>query len=153
VNQDQIIPELNRLVNEKGSRREVLQKVIDFLRVIRGYRWIGVYDVDHHSEEVRIIAFSGPGAPAFPVFPLNKGLTASAIATKRIVNVGDTTGDPRYLTAFASTLSELVIPILEYDVVIGTFDVESEKRNAFTEKEQLFLEKATGVIQPLWTRS
>ena len=121
-------------------------------RTVSGYRWIGVYDVDHQSKEVRNITFSGRGAPVFPVFPLDKGLTASAIATKRTVNVGDTTSDPRYLTAFASTLSELIIPILDNDAVIGTLDVESEKRNAFTKEEQLFLEKATRVIRPLWTR-
>jgi putative methionine-R-sulfoxide reductase with GAF domain len=101
VDQDQIFLELNRLVHDKGSRRELFQKVIDLLRAIRGYRWIGVYDVDHLSKQVRNITFSGLGGPAFPVFPLDKGLTASAIAIKKAVNVGDTTNDPRYLTAFA----------------------------------------------------
>ena len=152
MNQDQIFLELNCLVNDKGSRTELFQKVIDLLRAIRGYRWIGVYEVDHQSKQVRNITFSGPGAPAYPVFPLDKGLTASAISTKRAVNVGDTTSDSRYLTAFASTLSELIIPILDNGDVIGTFDVESEKRNAFTEEEQLFLEKAKHVIRSLWTR-
>jgi putative methionine-R-sulfoxide reductase with GAF domain len=34
------------------------------------------------------------------------------VATKRAVVVNDVTADPRYLTAFASTLSEAIIPVL-----------------------------------------
>src|SRR6266567_5670862 len=41
--------------------------------------------------------------------------------------------DPRYLTAFGNTLSEIIIPVLDEksSVVVGTIDVESEQANAF----------------------
>jgi len=41
--------------------------------------------------------------------------------------------DPRYLTAFGNTLSEIIIPVLDEKngAVVGTIDVESERANAF----------------------
>ena len=49
------------------------------------------------------------------------------MATKRAVVVNDVTADPRYLTAFASTLSEAIIPVLNPDMgtVVATLDMEA----------------------------
>jgi hypothetical protein len=35
------------------------------------------------------IAWSGPNAPAYPVFPITKGLSSRAITAGKTVNVGD----------------------------------------------------------------
>ena len=61
--------------------------------------------------KISIIAWSGPGAPAPSTFPVTKGLTSSAIREKSPVVVGDVHSDPRYLTAFGSTLAEIIIPL------------------------------------------
>jgi len=60
------------------------------------------------------------------------GLTGAAISTRKTVHVGDLTADPRYLTAFAATRSEIIVPVLDGagKNVAGTMDVESEKPNA-----------------------
>src|SRR5207253_9617900 len=65
----------------------------------------GVYDVG--KEMVSIIAYSGPGAPAYPTFPISKGLTGSVIREKATVVVADVRKDSRYLTAYGSTLAEI----------------------------------------------
>ncbi len=65
--------------------------------------------------------------------------------------VGDVRNDPRYLTAFGSTLSEIIIPVLDgNNVVIGTIDVESEEANAFSEEDWRILEECARVARPLW---
>jgi putative methionine-R-sulfoxide reductase with GAF domain len=63
--------------------------------------------------------------------------------------------DPRSLTAFGSTLSEIIIPIMDEKTgaVVGTIDVESERANAFSEKDQRRLEQCAKVARPLWTKS
>ena len=38
---------------------------------------------------VSLIAYSGPGAPAYPTFPVTQGLTGAAIREKATVLVGD----------------------------------------------------------------
>jgi putative methionine-R-sulfoxide reductase with GAF domain len=133
-----------------GPRAERAQQISDAIRALGPYRWVGVCDVS--AELVSIIAWSGPSAPAYPTFPATKGLTSSAIREKSPVVVGDVRGDPRYLTAFGSTLSEIIIPILDprNSRVIGTIDVESERANAFSATDQERLERCARAALALW---
>ena len=97
------------------------------------------------------IAWSGPGAPAYPTFPVTKGLTSRAIAQKRTVNVGDVASDPGYLTALDSTRSEMIVPVLDAaGAVIGTIDVESERLNAFDPDAQASLEECARLLAEFW---
>ena len=65
-------------------------------------------------------------APALlnhPTFPVAKGLTGAAIQQKESGGRRRRPeNDPRYLTAFASTLSEIIVPVLSPggESVIGT---------------------------------
>ena len=101
---------------------------------------------------VSIIGWSGLGAPAYPRFPVTKGLTSSAIREKKAVIVGDGRSDPRYLTAFGSTLAEIIIPILHpvEGRAIGTIDVESNTSSAFSAADQEVLEQCAQAALPLW---
>jgi putative methionine-R-sulfoxide reductase with GAF domain len=86
-------------------------RVAALIREAGQYRWVGLYAVA--DQAITVIGWSGPGAPAHPRFPVTQGLSGTAVATKRAVLVNDVTADPRYLTAFASTLSEAIIPVLD----------------------------------------
>jgi GAF domain-containing protein len=101
---------------------------------------------------VSIIAYSGPGAPAYPTFAITEGLTGAAIREKATVLVGDVHTDLRYLTAFGSTLSEIIVPIVhpQSGKVMGTIDVESEWANAFSPADQRLLEECARAALPLW---
>ena len=138
------------VLREGVARTEKARKIADFIRNLGAYRWVGVYDVG--PELVSIIAFSGPGAPAYPQFPITQGLTAAAIRGKGTIVVGDVQDDPRYLTAFGSTRSEIIIPVLDEktSAVVGTIDVESEQANAFSEEDQSTLEDCARAARPLW---
>jgi phosphinothricin acetyltransferase len=144
--------ELSLLVAGGGSRIDVLKQIADFLRRTGNYRWVGLYDVDHTSGEVRNLVISGPGAPAYPTFPLDSGLTGVAIRERRTVNIGDVTADPLYLTAFGTTRSEIIVPIFDdlRNDIVGTIDVESEKLEAFSDRDQVFLEDCAEIVRPLW---
>lgn len=108
--------------------------------------------MDHAHGKVKNIVYSGPGAPEFPTFPITKGLTGSAISGATTVNVGDVAGDPRYLTAFGSTRSEIIVPVFDsgHKQVVGTIDVESETPNAFDENTQRILEVCAEALAPVW---
>jgi L-methionine (R)-S-oxide reductase len=146
-----IAEKIREIVSADSPRKEKARAVAGAVRELGSYRWVGVYDVD--SEFVSIIAFSGPGAPAFPAFPVTKGLTSAAIRDKSPVIVGDVRNDPRYLTAFGSTLSEIIIPVLDPSSgkVIGTVDVESEQAYAFTPQDAATLKALADAALPLWT--
>jgi len=142
------------LVSTARDRVAALQSIAELLRSSGRYRWVGLYDVDRPEGTVTNIVWSGPGAPEYPTFPITKGLTGSAISTRKTVNVGDVTADPRYLTAFGTTRSEIIVPLLDEagENVVGTIDVESERPNAFPEEVQTLLEACSKVIRPLWRR-
>jgi hypothetical protein len=65
------------------------------------------------------------------------------------VVVNDVTADPRYPTAFASTLSEVIVPVVDpgTGTVVGTLDVESAERDAFTDADRQAL---VGCAAALW---
>jgi len=153
VDVERILEEVRAIASSSGGRKEVFQRIADFLRKSGNYRWVGLYDVDHAAGLVRNIVWSGPDAPAYPVFPLTKGLTASAISFRRTVNVGDVASDPRYLTALGSTRSEIIVPVFDSakEIAIGTIDVESDRENAFNAKTQALLESVSETLQPLWS--
>jgi putative methionine-R-sulfoxide reductase with GAF domain len=132
------------------GRVEKARGIAALIRELSDYRWVGIYDVG--PEMVSIISYSGPGAPAYPQFPVTKGLTGSAIRDRKIVVVGDVRDDPRYLTAFGSTRSEIIIPVLDEKTgaVVGTIDVESEQVNAFSKEDQLVLKECARAARPLW---
>src|SRR5208282_260389 len=90
-----------------------------------------------------------------PTFPLTKGPTSAAVSGRRTINVGDVTADPRYLTAFGTTRSEIIVPIFSWsdESVVGTLDVESDKHNAFNNDVQDFLEACSDEIRSLWRSS
>ena len=69
--------------------------------------------------------------------------------------VADVRKDPRYLTAFGTTLSEIIVPVLDPQrgEVIETIDVESEQADAFSARDQQLLEECAMEALPLWTAS
>lgn len=71
---------LKSCVSSAGTRIEVLQKIAGAIRQSGGHRWVGLYDVDHVRGVVGNLVWDGPGAPEYPKFPIEKGLTGRAIA-------------------------------------------------------------------------
>jgi GAF domain-containing protein len=123
------------------------------LRGSTGNGWVGLYEVDFTRGEVRNLVWDGPAGPGYPTFPISKGLTNSAIAEKRTVNVGDVKSDARYLTALGSTRSEIIVPVFnDKGEVIGTIDVESERPNAFDGDTEEMLENCAVVLSRLFVR-
>ena len=66
--------------------------------------------------------------------------------------VGDVSKDPRYLTAFGSTRSEIIVSIVGRAgrKVVGTIDVESEKVDAFSEEDLTVLEHCAAAAAELF---
>ena len=112
------------LASDLGCAEKAVQ-IAELVRQAGSHRWVGLYAVT--DQEITAIGWSGPGAPAHPHFPVTQGLSGAAVATGRAVVVNDVPADPRYLTAFASTLSEVIVPVVDpgTGTVVGTLDVET----------------------------
>jgi len=147
---DNTLNQIRTTAASGGDRAQRAKRLAELIRKLGEYRWVGVYDVG--AENVSIVAWSGPSAPENPTFSITKGLTGAAIQQKKAVMVGDVRNDPRYLTAFGDTLSEMIVPILAPagDRVIGTIDVESGQGNAFSARDQQMIEQCAQAALPLW---
>jgi putative methionine-R-sulfoxide reductase with GAF domain len=112
-----------------GTRSERAHAVADLIRAAVGERWVGIYTVTDTS--VVNEAWSGPGPPAFASFTRESGLTAHALRARVPALSNDVANDPRYLANQADSGSELILPILRDERVVGTLDVESNAVGAF----------------------
>jgi phosphoserine phosphatase RsbU/P len=65
---------------------------------------------------------------------ITEGICGAAVRSKQPVLVGDVRADPRYVSLVPETRSELAIPLVHKDRVVGVFDLESTALNRFTEE-------------------
>jgi len=65
--------------------------------------------------------------------PNGKGITGAAAQAREVIKVDDTLADPRYIPSHPDIRSEVAVPLILRDRVIGIMDVESERIGFFTE--------------------
>lgn len=144
------VADLRQELENPGPRATRALRGAEWIRQARAYRWVGIYDVT--PSEIAAVAWTGPTAPAFPRFPRSQGLSGAAVASGEPVVVQNVAADPRYLTAFGSTRAEAIFPIRAPGGggIVGTLDVESDQRNAFTTDDVTFLAACASTLAVLW---
>jgi L-methionine (R)-S-oxide reductase len=148
VVESRLLDEVFWVLEGHGDRRGKAAGVAEAIRRNGGYRWVGLYEVT--EDEIVNLAFSGPGAPMYPRFPITQGLSGAAVSAGETVVVGDVAEDPRYLTAFGSTRSEIIVPVVDGRKIVGTIDVESERKHAFSEADLAALEHCAVAVVGLF---
>ena len=150
MDESRLLAEVARALAGDAAPERKAASVAGAIRRAGGYRWVGLYRVG--GGEIALLAFDGPGPPAHPRFPATQGLSGAAVASGRTVVVGDVRSDPRYLTAFGSTRSEIIVPVLggAGGEVVGTIDVESEEQDAFSAGDRAALERCAAAVAPLF---
>jgi sigma-B regulation protein RsbU (phosphoserine phosphatase) len=66
--------------------------------------------------------------------PLGKGITGAAAAAREVVRSDNTLVDPRYIPSHPDVRSEVAVPLVAQDRVIGVMDLESERFAYFTDE-------------------
>ena len=61
----------------------------------------------------------------------DKGITGASVSKKQPVYAPDVSQDPRYICAAQATRSELAIPLMVRDEVVGVLDCQSDQLNHF----------------------
>ena len=141
----QKLQEIGAFALAGGCTRKRMRQLVEMIRAARAYRWVAVYKIV--KNEFVILADTGNEPPAYPRFPITQGLCGAALESGKPVIVGDVHHDPRYLPAFHTTRSEIIVPMTnEHHRILGMLDAESEKLNAFGEEDRQFLERAGGLI-------
>ncbi len=76
--------------------------------------------------------------------PLSQGISGRVVTTGRAVRVGDVTKDEGYVPVTPGIHSELCVPIRHGEKILGVFNAESKKRNAFNEDDERLLNTIAG---------
>jgi sigma-B regulation protein RsbU (phosphoserine phosphatase) len=64
---------------------------------------------------------------------LGKGITGAAAESRKVIRVPDVTQDARYIPSHSDVRSELAVPLILRDRVVGVLDLESARLAFFTE--------------------
>ena len=114
---------------------ELLTRVAEVVKRVIDYEMFGILLLDaRRGELVLRKAVSYGGTKEKTRIKLGEGLTGAAALTKQTIRVGDVSRDPRYLALIPETRSELVVPLIHKDKVLGVFDLESPALDRFTEE-------------------
>jgi L-methionine (R)-S-oxide reductase len=138
---------IDRIVTRGGDADEVLRTVVELLHDgFAHYSWVGIYLVE--SDDLVLGPWKGPQATDHVRIPVGQGICGAAAATGRTEIVDDVNADPRYLACFASTRSEIVVPIAYEGQVVGEIDIDSDEPAAFGDDDRVFLERVAILISP-----
>jgi len=121
---------------------ELLTKIAATVRTFVNYDAFGVFLVDREQEQgVLRHRFSARFDQRVHLdnIPLGKGITGAAVEARVPVRVADTGADERYIAQHPNIRSELAVPLMVQDRVVGVLDVESERMGFFTEDHQRIL--------------
>ncbi len=115
------------------------------------YDWVGVYWVD--GPDLVLGPWVGPQATEHTRIAIGTGICGAAAASGQTEIVDDVNADPRYLACFASTKSEIVVPIFAEGRVVGEIDIDGSDAGAFDETDGRFLEEVAALLAPLRPRA
>ncbi len=138
-----LLHEVSRELTSILDREELLRRVAARTKKIVDY---DVFSVMLWNEQTQLLesVFAmrcNDSVPARTRLPLHQGLTGTAAGERRVLRVHDVNEDPRYIrceTGVAAR-SEIVVPLLMKDRLIGVLDLESTKPHAFTLEHERML--------------
>lgn len=114
---------------------ELLTRVAEVVKRVIDYEMFGILLLDEGGSELVLRKSVSYGAiPEKTRIRMGEGLCGTAATIKQPILVGDVSVDPRYLNLIPQTRSELVVPLLHKDKVVGVFDLESSVLDRFTEE-------------------
>ncbi len=102
------------------------------------YTWAGIYLLD--GGELVLGPFVGKPSPHTRI-PLGRGICGAAAIERETIVVDDVNADPRYLACSLETRSEVVVPIMRGDRVLGEIDIDSDRAAAFGASDRTLLER------------
>jgi phosphoserine phosphatase RsbU/P len=136
--QARILLLLNEIARELTSilnLDELLGRIAELLRRLIDFQMFSILLLDSSGEKLqhRFSLRFNENVQVKQEIPLGRGLVGQAAETRQAILVPDVSKDPRYIQGNPETRSELVVPLVYKDKVIGVLDLEHTRRGFFTD--------------------
>ena len=114
---------------------EVLQRILAIARDYFHLPNVAILLLDQEERQLCVRSQVGWDAGKDQIrFGCHEGITGAAVLKKQPVHAPDVSQDPRYISAAKSTRSELAIPLMVRDEVVGVLDCQSDRLDHFDDE-------------------
>jgi phosphoserine phosphatase RsbU/P len=138
---DHLLLEVVDVVNSTLNLDELLQRVAELVRKVIRYDIFAILLLEPKSEELRIRFSIGHPQEVVQRFRtrLGQGITGLAAERRQAILVNDVTKEPHYIGGMRGVRSELAIPLITKNQVIGVLDIEAPQLGYFSEQHARLL--------------
>ncbi|TBR19380.1 MAG: GAF domain-containing protein [Chitinophagaceae bacterium] len=137
-----LLPQIKGLVHGEIDLIANLANVVAALKEQFGWFWVGFYLVKNN--ELVLGPFQGP--VACTRIKKGRGVCGACWEKAETIIVPDVEKFPGHIACSSLSKSEIVIPILQNNEVVGVLDVDSDSFNHFDEIDQLYLEQIVSML-------
>ncbi|MDJ0939243.1 MAG: GAF domain-containing protein [Woeseiaceae bacterium] len=130
--------QLNALiVDEPDALANAANFVGLLMNAFDNVNWLGIYVL--RGDELVLGPFQG--LPACVHIPVGSGVCGTAAATRETQRVADVHAFPGHIACDAASRSEIVVPLIVNDQLIGVLDIDSPSLDRFSAEDQEGVER------------
>jgi len=123
----------------------IFETVVNELRQLFGYSHISIYKLNREFLELGA-QVGYPEDAIIHKIHISQGVSGRAVKTKSIQFIRDTSQEPSFLRADPIVSSEICVPLIKDDKVLGIFNVESDAGHLLTDNDLNLLSTLAGPI-------
>ena len=139
----QLLDQARALVHGEGDRIANAANLAALVyHALPDLNWAGFYLYD--GKELVVGPFQG--LPACVRIPLHKGVCGAAATQRQTQRIDDVDAFPGHIACDSASRSELVVPLVKGDQLIGVFDIDSPVLARFDADDQAGLEAIAQVF-------
>jgi len=138
-----LFPQIKALLDGETDLIANLGNITAALKEQFGWLWVGFYLVK--EDELVLGPFQGP--VACTRIRKGRGVCGSAWQEMKTLIVPDVNAFPGHISCNSSSKSEIVIPVVLNQVMIGVFDADSSEPAGFDTIDQLYLGQILSLIR------
>jgi sigma-B regulation protein RsbU (phosphoserine phosphatase) len=138
---DPLLLEVADVVNTTLDLDTTLKRVAELVRKVIDYEIFGILLLNEKTQELRFrfsVGHSKETAERMRI-KVGEGVTGLAAQRREAVMINDVSQHPGYISVVPNVCSELAIPLIIKNRLIGVIDIESQKTNNFTEEHKRLL--------------
>jgi len=138
---DPLLLEVADVVNTTLDLDTTLRRVAELVRKVIDYEIFAILLLNEKTQELRFrfqVGYTKEVAERLRI-RVGEGVTGIAAQRREAILVADVSTDPRYISAVPNVHSELAVPLIVKNRLIGVIDIESPQLNHFTEEHKRLL--------------